>query len=175
MRGPGTLPLSLSGSGGHAMKGTGGVAGERREFLCRIGVLASATALAPLAGCETAEMHTDPPQPGAKLDFDTAVDPYQPLATVGGKVMVPIGGREVLLLRISAAAIVAYDNECSHKQCKLEGSGQWDGASNQLKCTCHGAIFDLTGAPVVWPDSTPKVKLRAFKVTFDGAKGTVQT
>lgn len=149
---------------------------HRREFLCKIGALASAGALLPLVqACETAEMHTPAPVLGEKLDFDVTKDPYKPLAVVGGKAKVTIGGTDILLLRTSETQILAYKNLCPHQQCPLEFTATWDTASSHLSCSCHGAVFDATGKVVKWPDPTGSTPAKVYKVTFTKPTGTVQT
>ncbi len=152
------------------------VGSDRREFLCKIGALASAGALAPLVvGCESAEVFGPEPVAGVKLDFDITKEPFKPLADVGGKAKTIVGGTPIVMVRTTATQVLAFKDECPHKQCPLSATGSWDTGKKQLSCGCHGAVFDATGKAVSWPkDGTTQTNLKAFKVTFASPTGTVQ-
>lgn len=148
---------------------------HRRQFLTRIGALAGAAAILPgLGGCETAEMHTDPPKKGATLDFDVAVDPFKPLAAVGGFVAADIEGTEVLLVRTAAKEVIALSRACPHAFLDMAAApaSKYDVAKGVWVCGWHVSEFKADGTAVAGPAS-PSGKLDKFTVTFDGTKGKV--
>lgn len=148
---------------------------HRRQFLTRIGALAGAAAILPgLAGCETAEMHTSPPKKGATLDFDIAVDPFKPLAAVGGFVAADIEGTEVVLVRTAAKEVVALSRTCPHAFLDMtsSASSKFDVGKGVWVCGWHFSEFKADGSAVAGP-AAPAGKLDKFTVSFDGAKGKV--
>lgn len=147
----------------------------RRAFLTRLGVIAGAAALAPaVGGCETVEMHGDPPKKGASLSFDLADPAYKDLATVGAAVAIDVAGSQGLLIRTSSDKFIALSSVCTHQGCTVG----WDGAAKALKCPCHGAAFSAAGQVTQKPaDGTAIANLAVWSVSFDAAsgKGTVTT
>lgn len=147
----------------------------RRQFLTRLGALAGASALLPvLQGCETVEMHGNPPVKGATLAFDLADAAYKDLANVGAAVAIDVAGSQGLLIRTSTDKFIALSSVCTHKGCPLS----WMQASKKLQCFCHGAAFDADGSVISQPnDGSAIAKLAVWSVSFDAAtgKGTVTT
>ncbi|MSQ84485.1 MAG: Rieske (2Fe-2S) protein [Myxococcales bacterium] len=148
----------------------------RREFICQIGVMASAVALLPLTGCEVSELRLPKPV-SATLEFDLAKDEYKALVNVGGKAKVTVGGQDIALIRASPTEIIAFQDACAHQQCSISENGQWDATLNILTCTCHQAKFAKDGKVVGQPTDGQKLTtpMKMFKVTFSGTKGSVAT
>lgn len=148
----------------------------RREFICQIGVMASAVALVPLGGCEVSELHSPKPV-SATFEFDMAKDEYKALVNVGGKAKVTVGGQDIALIRASATEIIAFQDACAHQQCPISSLGQWDATLNILTCACHQAKFAKDGKVVGQPNDGKilTAPMKMFKVTFSGTKGTVVT
>lgn len=145
----------------------------RRVFLCRLGLAATATAL---AGCEFSEIYEAQTQAGATLDFDVSQPDFAALATVGGKQVVKVGGADVLLLRASETQVLAFAPTCPHQGKPLLVRGKWDAGKQQLRCSLHSATFATDGSVVDWPkdSSTPRA-LKSFQVEFTNPIGKVTT
>jgi cytochrome b6-f complex iron-sulfur subunit len=147
----------------------------RRAFLTRLGVIAGAAALSPgLAGCETVEMHSDPPKKGATLSFDLADAAFKDLAAVGASVSIDVDGNKGLLIRSSTDKFIAMSSVCTHQGCPLS----WDSANKAIKCFCHGAAFSADGKVTNKPsDGSAIAHLAVWSVSFDASsgKGTVTT
>ena len=57
----------------------------------------------------------------------------------------------VFLIRTGDGQVTALSSTCTHLGCRV----RWDAADEQLKCPCHGGVFDRTGAVVSGPPSQP--------------------
>ncbi len=59
------------------------------------------------------------------------------------------GGADVLVVRVDAQTLVAFDRRCPHLGCPV----LWSGERSQFECPCHAASFDartgnvLSGPP----------------------------
>lgn len=144
----------------------------RRVFLCKIGLAASAAAL---SGCEFSEIYEAQTQAGATLDFDVSQPAFAALATVGGKLLVKVGGADVLLLRSSEAQVLAFAPTCPHQGQPLLVRGKWDAGKQQLRCSLHGAIFAADGSVVDWPEPSAGKSLATYQVEFSNPLGKVTT
>lgn len=156
---------------------TSAAAQPRREFLCRIGALASTAALAPLAACEVSELHTPKPAAGVSRNFDVSATEFKALADVGGKAKIALGGQDILLVRANKTEVFAMANACAHQACPLDAVGNWSEKDGVLTCGCHSAKFAKDGKIVAQPINGDTISKppQTFKVTFDGTKGTVTT
>ena len=151
----------------------------RRAFLTRLGVIAGAAALSPgLVGCETVEMHSDPPKKGATLSFDTSAAPFTALGAVGGFVAADVEGMELVLVRISTAKVIALSRACPHASLDMAAApaSKFDVAKGVWICGWHVSEFKADGTAIAGP-AAPGGKLDSFSVVFDAAsgKGTVTT
>jgi Rieske Fe-S protein len=63
--------------------------------------------------------------------------------------------RTVFLVRSGAGEVVALDSTCTHLGCRV----RWDRESEQLRCPCHGGVYDRSGAVVSGPPPAPLPKL----------------
>lgn len=151
---------------------------NRREFLCKLGAAACATSVLPLvAGCEVSEIKTSPPAKGIKFTFDTAVDPYKPLATVGGSAPGDIGTKDkpfgIIMVRTEASKVVAVSSACAHQGIPVG----YDAAVKGFKCPFHQAEYQLTGAIKAQPNNGDKITtgLKSYATSFDGKIVTVTT
>lgn len=108
-------------------------------------------------------------KPGA-----AAANGYGPVGGSGGQRIaaladVPVGGgvvvakADVVLVRPSSDAVVAFSATCTHQGCQVDSVN--DG---QIGCPCHGSAFDAaTGAVLAGPARRPLSKV-AVVVKDDG-------
>jgi Rieske Fe-S protein len=66
-----------------------------------------------------------------------------------------IDRRTVFLVRNDDTQITALDATCTHLGCRVS----WDSESGQLKCPCHGGVYDRNGAVVAGPPPAPLATL----------------
>ena len=69
-------------------------------------------------------------------------------------VIVPAGGKRVLVLLNAAQEIRALDAKCTHEGCTV----QYLAAESAIWCACHNARFDLDGRVVSGPPPRPLPK-----------------
>jgi len=69
-------------------------------------------------------------------------------------VIVPVGGKRVLVLLTAAQEVVALDAKCTHEGCTV----QYLPAESAIWCACHNARFDLDGRVVSGPPPRPLPK-----------------
>ena len=121
---------------------------DRRRFLCAAG----AAAVAAAAGELVATRLPEPSVPRAVTVPDLAV---------GEAHAVPVAGGEVLVVRLDAGTVVAFDRRCPHLGCPV----RWSAEHGRLECPCHHAAFDArTGDVLFGPPGrglTPIEVLRA--------------
>jgi nitrite reductase/ring-hydroxylating ferredoxin subunit len=95
-----------------------------------------------------------------------------PEVDIAGREELPVGGSRVfhyptaddpaLLVRVSAADFVAYDQRCTHLSCPVIPEPQ----AGRLHCPCHAGVFDLgTGQPLAGP---PRRPLRRIQLAVRG-------
>jgi Rieske Fe-S protein len=75
--------------------------------------------------------------------------------------------RTVFLVRRGDAQVTALDSTCTHLGCRVS----WDRESRQLKCPCHGGVYDHTGAVLSGPPPQP---LATLATRLDGDQVLVQ-
>jgi Rieske Fe-S protein len=63
--------------------------------------------------------------------------------------------RQVVFLVKSGDAVKALSSTCTHLGCRVS----WDAEAKQLKCPCHGGVYDRTGAVVAGPPPAPLASL----------------
>lgn len=63
--------------------------------------------------------------------------------------------RTVFLVRTDESGVTALDSTCTHLGCRVS----WDPASEELRCPCHGGIYDRTGAVKSGPPPAPLATL----------------
>src|SRR5215211_6595010 len=69
-------------------------------------------------------------------------------------VIVPVGGKRVLVLLTAAQEVIALDAKCTHEGCTV----QYLSAESAIWCACHNARFDLDGRVVSGPPPRPLPK-----------------
>jgi Rieske Fe-S protein len=63
--------------------------------------------------------------------------------------------RQVVFLVKSGDGVKALSSTCTHLGCRVS----WDADAKQLKCPCHGGVYDRTGAVVSGPPPAPLATL----------------
>ncbi|MEO8399627.1 MAG: Rieske (2Fe-2S) protein [Ignavibacteriaceae bacterium] len=70
------------------------------------------------------------------------IDSASPLAAVGNAVLVNFQSGSVLVDHLSSETYNALSSICTHQDCLITN---FDSASNEFVCTCHGSRFDING------------------------------
>jgi Rieske Fe-S protein len=63
--------------------------------------------------------------------------------------------RTVFLVKTGEADVAALDSTCTHLGCRVS----WDAATRELRCPCHGGVYDSTGAVKAGPPPLPLTRL----------------
>jgi Rieske Fe-S protein len=66
-----------------------------------------------------------------------------------------IDRRTVFLVRTSDSEVTALDSTCTHLGCRVSR----DAETQELKCPCHGGVYDATGAVKAGPPPAPLARL----------------
>jgi Rieske Fe-S protein len=61
----------------------------------------------------------------------------------------------VFLVRTGESQVTALDSTCTHLGCRVS----WDAQTQELKCPCHGGVYDATGAVKAGPPPVPLTRL----------------
>lgn len=142
------------------MKKSGCEGCTRRALLETLGLATAGLAL--LGGCA---------QNAGGVDLGTAttcgnstcVDLADPangaLASVGGALLVEVGGDTVMVIRSSDAAVIAVSAICTHAGCTVG----YNAAAATLDCPCHGARYDRNGRVLSGPAQRD---LRVYSATI---------
>jgi Rieske Fe-S protein len=64
--------------------------------------------------------------------------------------------RTVFLLRTGGSGVTALDSTCTHLGCRVS----WDAAAEELRCPCHGGVYDREGNVKAGPPPAPLVRLQ---------------
>ncbi len=106
-----------------------------------------------------------PPVQNGEVSFTIAQLPQ--LAAVGGSVTADAPGAPfpLVVLRVSATEVVAFDARCPHLGCAVRG------ASQLFICPCHGSLFALDGTVKGPPATSGLTRLTS---SFDGSRVTVK-
>jgi cytochrome b6-f complex iron-sulfur subunit len=118
------------------------------------GVVAGA---ALVAGCGSST-----PTTAASTTTAAAGGPLAKVADVpdGGSLVVTVDKKPYALFKGADGKVVVHTGICTHMQCAVAASG------TQLKCPCHGSVFDAaTGAVVNGPANGP---LASINITETG-------
>jgi Rieske Fe-S protein len=76
--------------------------------------------------------------------------------------------RYVVFLVKSGERVTALSSTCTHLGCRVS----WDSEAKQLKCPCHGGVYDRTGAVIAGPPPAP---LAPIATRVDGDQVFIQT
>ncbi|WP_456845385.1 QcrA and Rieske domain-containing protein [Cellulomonas sp. P5_C6] len=119
---------------------------DRRAVLVRAGLVTMGVAAAGvLAACGGGGSDTpaSTPAPGAALAQVSDIPVGGALAATGAD------GKPIILLQPEAGTVTAVSAICTHQGCTVAPDGK------ELKCPCHGSVFDLTGGNVSGPAPSP--------------------
>jgi menaquinol-cytochrome c reductase iron-sulfur subunit len=75
--------------------------------------------------------------------------------------------RQVIFLVKTGGSVKALSSTCTHLGCRVS----WDAQAKQLKCPCHGGVYDRTGAVVSGPPPAP---LASLMTRVDGDQVLIQ-
>jgi Rieske Fe-S protein len=75
--------------------------------------------------------------------------------------------RQVVFLVKSGDRVTALSSTCTHLGCRVS----WDPEAKQLKCPCHGGVYDQTGAVIAGPPPAP---LATLTTRVDGDQVLIQ-
>ena len=109
---------------------------DRRRFLCT----ASAATLAVVGGEWFARREADTIPPARLGTRDVAG-----LAVGEARALDAADGRQVLVVRLDEAGVVAFDRRCPHLGCPVV----WAAARGRFECPCHRAAFDARSGRVL--------------------------
>jgi Rieske Fe-S protein len=119
---------------------------DRREVLVRAGLVTMGVAAAGvLAACGG----SDTPTGGESAASDGTLAQLSDIP-VGGAISATLAdGQPIILVQPEKGKVVAMTAVCTHQQCTVAPDG------DELKCPCHGSVYDLTGANVSGPAPSP--------------------
>lgn len=66
-----------------------------------------------------------------------------------------IDRRTVFLIRTGDSDVIALDSTCTHLGCRVS----WDAETEELRCPCHGGVFDPLGVVKAGPPPMPLPRL----------------
>jgi len=75
--------------------------------------------------------------------------------------------RVVFLVKTGDAAVTALDPTCTHLGCRVS----WDAEARELRCPCHGGVYDHLGQVKSGPPPAPLLRLTT---KIDGDKVFIQ-
>ena len=75
--------------------------------------------------------------------------------------------RVVFLVKTGEASVTALDPTCTHLGCRVS----WDAEARELRCPCHGGVYDHLGQVKSGPPPAPLPKL---STKIDGDKVFIQ-
>jgi len=143
---------------------------SRREFLVTVGKTAVVTTLVTqVAGFEANASSGKAPLPISPITLDLTKTEYAPLAQAGGAIKIPNPGdksRPIIISRLSESSAAAYSSRCSHMGCEVNLP-----SNGEIKCPCHGSLFDVTGKVKKGP---AKKDLFQYSATVEGTTITVK-
>jgi menaquinol-cytochrome c reductase iron-sulfur subunit len=73
----------------------------------------------------------------------------------------------VFLVKTGPSSVIALSSVCTHLGCRVS----WNADAQELRCPCHGGVFDRHGAVKSGPPPAPLTKLPA---RIDGGRILVQ-
>jgi Rieske Fe-S protein len=143
---------------------------SRREFLVTVGKTAVVTTLVThVAGFEANASSGKAPLPISPITLDLTKAEYAPLAQAGGSIKIPNPGdksRPIIVTRLSETSAAAYSSRCTHMGCEVTLP-----SNGEIKCPCHGSLFDATGKVKKGP---AKKDLTQYAASIDGTTITVK-
>jgi cytochrome b6-f complex iron-sulfur subunit len=119
---------------------------DRRDVLVRAGLVTMGVAAAGLlaaCGGGGSDAAAKAPAPGEPLAQVSDIPVGGALAATGAD------GKPIILLQPTEGTVTAVSAVCTHQGCTVAPDG------DELKCPCHGSLFELTGATISGPATSP--------------------
>lgn len=102
----------------------------RRTFLATIWLAALAAAGVLLRASSAA---------AKKIAID--LEKLSALKKEGGSAIVSLKKKKILFIRGPGDTLHAMKPECTHQKCAVQYKKKW----GEIRCTCHGSTFDVSG------------------------------
>ena len=124
---------------------------DRREVLVRAGLVTMGVAAAGvLAACSGSDSPSGEEAPAASGGANAGALAQVSDIPVGGAISAKdADGEPIILVQPEAGTVVALSAICTHQGCTVAPE------DDELRCPCHGSVFDLTGANVSGPAPSP--------------------
>ncbi len=143
---------------------------SRRAFLRTAGKDTLTIALAaPFIGSELFASSKAVPVPMEPIMLDVTKPEYAKLAQPGGALKIPNPHdkkKPIIVSRTSETTVSAFSSKCTHWGCQVPLP-----ANGEIKCPCHGSIFDASGKVIKGPAHK---NLYSFSATLDGSIITIK-
>jgi cytochrome b6-f complex iron-sulfur subunit len=120
---------------------------DRREVLVRAGLVTMGVAAAGVLAACGGGGSTD--TPASTPAADGALAQVADIPVGGALAATGADGKPIILLQPEAGTVTAVSAVCTHQGCTVAPDGK------ELKCPCHGSVFDLTGGNVSGPAPSP--------------------
>ena len=117
-----------------------------------VGVLFGGAAISPALA--TREERWLPASPIDDLPIGTPTPVVVGVSRRDGYTQV-VEQRTIFLVRTDATTVTALDSTCTHLGCRVS----WDAENGDLRCPCHGGVYDKTGAVKAGPPPAPLATL----------------
>ena len=130
---------------------------DRKNFLKSSFLICGAimTGASILESCSKTGYAPTPVSVNFTLDLNATAN--SALKTVGGYVE----GNNAIVIRTGTSTYIALSNICTHAGCTVN----YEKASNDIYCPCHGGTYDLSGNVTGGPPPSP---LQLFKTSLSG-------
>ncbi len=142
---------------------------DRKDFLKQVGTGFGAIVLMNcIQACSSSEIpDPTPPVNTGKLDFTVDINAAgnTALKTKGGFIVNK--ANNVIIARTNDDNWIAISSKCTHEQTVVD----YRAASNDFKCSNHGAEFKSTGAVQKGPATSPLTK---YNTTFTANTGVLR-
>jgi Rieske Fe-S protein len=143
---------------------------NRRDFISEAGkCVVLAGLLAPIAGSAAAAIRGAKPAPMQPVVLNLENPEYQSLKKIGGamKIEDPRDKKKpIIVVRSSETRFTAFSSKCTHWGCEVPLP-----AGGEIKCGCHGSVFNAEGQVQHGP---AKKNLAPFKATLNGTILTIE-
>lgn len=123
---------------------------DRRQVLMRAGMVTMGVAAAGvLAACGGSGSDTGSDGGATGGSSDGTLAQLSDIPEGGALAATGADGKPIILTQPEAGTVVALSAICTHQGCTVKPDGK------ELKCPCHGSIYDLSGKNVSGPAPSP--------------------
>jgi len=127
---------------------------DRRQVLVRAGMATMGLAAAGvLAACGGSSDGDTSGSGSTGVSGDGSLAKVSDIPEGGAISATDADGKPILLTQPTAGTIVALSAICTHQGCTVKPDGK------ELKCPCHGSVYDLSGGNVSGPAPSPLPKV----------------